>query len=75
MLVLEVAPLDGVVVEVSGAIEELRELARGVRPAGLDDGLGHALHAAAGLLPALEGFLPLAGELLERAIHLGQVVD
>ena len=41
------APLDPVVAEVSGAIEELRELARGVRPAGLDDGLGHALRALA----------------------------
>ena len=41
------APLDAVVVEVSGAIEELRELARGVRPAGLDDGLGHALRELA----------------------------
>ena len=40
-------PLDAVVVEVSGAIEELRELARGVRPAGLDDGLGHALRELA----------------------------
>ena len=35
-------------VEVSSAIEELRELARGVRPAGLDDGLGHALRELAG---------------------------
>ncbi len=40
-------PLDAVVVEVSSAIEELRELARGVRPAGLDDGLGHALRELA----------------------------
>lgn len=39
----EPAPLDAIVVEVAHAIEELRELARGVRPAGLDDGLGHAL--------------------------------
>jgi signal transduction histidine kinase len=36
-------PVDAVVLELSRAIEELRELARGVRPAGLDDGLGHAL--------------------------------
>jgi signal transduction histidine kinase len=41
------APLDAVVTEVAGAIEELRELARGVRPAGLDDGLGHALRELA----------------------------
>ncbi|HYH88826.1 MAG TPA: ATP-binding protein [Solirubrobacteraceae bacterium] len=41
------APLDAVVVEVASAIEELRELARGVRPAGLDDGLGHALRELA----------------------------
>ncbi len=41
------APIDAVVTEVSRAIEELRELARGVRPAGLDDGLGHALRELA----------------------------
>ena len=41
------APVDAVVIEVSRAIEELRELARGVRPAGLDDGLGHALRELA----------------------------
>jgi signal transduction histidine kinase len=41
------APIDAVVLEVARAIEELRELARGVRPAGLDDGLGHALRELA----------------------------
>ena len=35
--------LDSTVGELSRAIEELRELARGVRPAGLDDGLARAL--------------------------------
>ena len=35
--------LDSTVDELARAIEELRELARGVRPAGLDDGLGRAL--------------------------------
>ncbi len=35
--------LDLTVTELTQAIEELRELARGVRPAGLDDGLAHAL--------------------------------
>ncbi len=40
-------PVDAVVLELSRAIEELRELARGVRPAGLDDGLGHALRELA----------------------------
>ena len=45
------APLDAVVIEVSRAIEELRELARGVRPAGLDDGLGHALRELAARSP------------------------
>jgi signal transduction histidine kinase len=35
--------LDSAVAELSRAIAELRELARGVRPAGLDDGLARAL--------------------------------
>lgn len=35
--------LDGIVSELSEAIDELRELARGVRPPALDDGLGPAL--------------------------------
>ena len=35
------------VAELARAIEELRELARGVRPAGLDDGLGRALRELA----------------------------
>lgn len=39
--------LDATVVELTGAIEELRELARGVRPAGLDDGLAAALRELA----------------------------
>ena len=39
--------LNATVKEVSDAIEELRELARGVRPAGLDDGLSPALHELA----------------------------
>jgi signal transduction histidine kinase len=39
--------LDATVAEVARAIEELRELARGVRPAGLDDGLGAALRQLA----------------------------
>ena len=38
--------LDSTVGEVARAIAELRELARGVRPAGLDDGLAAALQAA-----------------------------
>ncbi len=41
------ATLDATVAELSRAIEELRELARGVRPAGLDDGLAHALRELA----------------------------
>jgi len=45
------APVDAVVIEVARAIEELRELARGVRPAGLDDGLGHALRELAARSP------------------------
>ena len=39
--------LDAAVAELSKAIEELRELARGVRPARLDDGLGAALRELA----------------------------
>jgi signal transduction histidine kinase len=39
--------LDATVGELTGAIDELRELARGVRPAGLDDGLGAALRELA----------------------------
>jgi signal transduction histidine kinase len=39
--------LDSTVGEVSRAIAELRELARGVRPAGLDDGLAAALQGLA----------------------------
>ena len=42
-----VATLDATVDEVFKAIEELRELARGVRPACLDDGLGPALRELA----------------------------
>jgi signal transduction histidine kinase len=43
----EVAELDTTVTVVSEAIEELRELAHGVRPAGLDDGLAPALRQLA----------------------------
>lgn len=39
----EAAGLNDAVDEVGSAIRELRELARGVRPAGLDEGLGAAL--------------------------------
>ena len=39
--------LDATVGELTAAIEELRELARGVRPAGLDDGLAPALRELA----------------------------
>jgi signal transduction histidine kinase len=43
----EANELDTAVDELGRAIEELRELARGVRPAGLDDGLGAALERLA----------------------------
>jgi signal transduction histidine kinase len=43
--------LDATVAELSRAIEELRELARGVRPAGLDDGLAPALRELASRSP------------------------
>jgi signal transduction histidine kinase len=47
----EADELDTTVGEVSCAIEELRELARGVRPAGLDDGLAPALRELASRSP------------------------
>ena len=43
--------LDSTVGELARAIEELRELARGVRPAGLDDGLARALRELASRSP------------------------
>ncbi|MDX6588605.1 MAG: hypothetical protein QOI31_3078 [Solirubrobacterales bacterium] len=45
------AALDGAVEEVTLAIDELRDLARGVRPAQLDDGLAPALRELAGRAP------------------------
>jgi signal transduction histidine kinase len=45
------ATLDGALAEITLAIEELRELARGVRPAQLDDGLAPALRELAGRAP------------------------
>lgn len=45
------AALDGAVNEVTLAIDELRDLARGVRPAQLDDGLAPALRELAGRAP------------------------
>jgi signal transduction histidine kinase len=45
------ATLQGALAEVTLAIEELRELARGVRPARLDDGLAPALRELAGRAP------------------------
>jgi signal transduction histidine kinase len=45
------AQLDETVAEITRAIEELRELARGVRPACLDDGLGPALRELAARAP------------------------
>ena len=47
----EAEELDASVAELGDAIEELRELARGVRPAGLDDGLAHALRDLASRSP------------------------
>ena len=47
----EARELDGTVDELSGAIEELRELARGVRPASIDGGLGPALRELASRAP------------------------
>ncbi|MEP7178513.1 MAG: sensor histidine kinase, partial [Pseudonocardiales bacterium] len=43
--------LDGAVAEITLAIDELRELARGLRPAQLDAGLGSALRDLAGRAP------------------------
>jgi signal transduction histidine kinase len=45
------ATLDGALGEITLAIEELRELARGVRPSQLDDGLAPALRELAGRAP------------------------
>lgn len=45
------ATLDGAVVEVTGAIEELRALAHGLRPASLEAGLGPALRDLASRSP------------------------
>jgi len=47
----EARELDASVTELGQAIDELRELARGVRPAGLDDGLATALQALASRSP------------------------
>ena len=47
----QAAELDATVAELGEAIDELRELARGVRPAGLDDGLAPALRALAARSP------------------------
>ena len=48
--------LDAAVAELGEAIEELRELARGVRPAGLDDGLARgAARARLALAAANQG--------------------
>jgi signal transduction histidine kinase len=43
--------LDGAVAQIMVAIDELRELARGLRPASLDAGLGPALRELAGRAP------------------------
>jgi signal transduction histidine kinase len=43
----EAGAIDATVTELTGAIDELRELARGVRPAGIDDGLAPALRELA----------------------------
>jgi signal transduction histidine kinase len=43
----EAQALEASVAELGRAIDELRELARGVRPAGLDDGLATAIHGLA----------------------------
>jgi signal transduction histidine kinase len=47
----EAQELDATVAELGDAIEELRELARGVRPASLDDGLATALRELASRSP------------------------
>jgi signal transduction histidine kinase len=43
-----ITTLDGALAEIAVAIEELRELARGIRPSCLDEGLGPALRELAG---------------------------
>jgi signal transduction histidine kinase len=64
--------LDGAVAELGDAIEELRELARGVRPSQLDDGLASALRELAGrtLLPvSVEATADRFPDALEAAAY------
>ena len=56
--------VDATVTELTDAIEELRELARGVRPAGLDDGLATALQELATRSP-LRTMVEATGERFE----------
>jgi signal transduction histidine kinase len=62
------ATLDLVVGELAGAIAELRELARGVRPALLDDGLAPALRELASRSP-LHTEVNATAERFERGVE------
>ncbi len=60
-----VESLDGAVAELGTALAELRQIAHGVRPSTLDDGLASALAGLARLAPAM----------IELDVHGGEVPD
>ena len=61
--------LDATVDELARAIEELRELARGVRPPGLDDGLAAALRRARGAVAAARPAVEATDERFEDQVE------
>jgi len=68
----EAQELDDTVAELGDAIEELRELARGVRPAGLDEGLAAALRELTSRSPLrvrLDATLERFDDRLETAAY------
>jgi signal transduction histidine kinase len=62
------ATLDAVVAGLAEAIEELRELARGVRPAALDDGLAAALAELAARAP-IDAEVEATAERFDREVE------
>jgi signal transduction histidine kinase len=62
------AALDAVVAKLTDAIEELRELARGVRPSALDSGLAAALRELASRAP-IETDVEATGERFDERIE------
>jgi signal transduction histidine kinase len=57
--------LDAAVAELSTAVAELRQIAQGVRPSALDDGLGAALAELTRLAPTM----------IELDVHAGELAD